>query len=110
MITFLARLVEDGVTSEAFGIGVDEATAILIDENGLGALSGSGSAYFLHAPGRPELCDPGVPLTFRNVSTYRISESGRFDFATWRGHGGTAYFLSAQTGELTSTQAGGEIY
>ena len=110
LVAILGRLVQDGWTSEAFGIGVDEATAVLIDENGVGTLRGTGSAYFLRAPGRPEVCVRGRPLTFRDLSTYRLSNSGSFDFVTWQGSGGTSYSLTAEQGILTSTQVGGGIY
>ncbi len=110
LVTFLARLVQDGWTDQAFGIGVDEATAILVDENGLGTLAGSGSAYFLRTPSRPQICRRNKPLTFLDVPVYRLSGAGTFDLANWQGSGGTAYSLSADRGRLTSTQSGGEIY
>jgi long-subunit fatty acid transport protein len=64
--------------------------------------------YFLRTPGPPEVCAPATPLTFRNVSVYRIGPGGKFDLDTWRGAGGIAYALSAEGGVLTSSR--GEIY
>ncbi len=110
LVTFLARLVQDGWTNQASGIGVDEATAILVDENGLGTLTGSGSAYFLRTPSRPQVCQRNRPLTFLDIPVYRLSGSGTFDLATWQGSGGTSYSISAERGRLTSTQPGGGIY
>lgn len=110
LVAFLARFLQDGWTSEAFGIGVDEATAILIDEAGIGTVRGSGSAYFLRTPGQPEVCRRNRPLTFRDVPVYRLSGPGSFDFSNWEGSGGTAYSISAERGRLTSTQPGGGIY
>ncbi|MBA2433549.1 MAG: cyanophycinase [Chthoniobacterales bacterium] len=110
LITFLARLVQDGWTEESFGIGVDEATAILVDQNGIGTLAGSGSAYFLRTPSPPQVCQRNKPLTFLDVSVCRLSGSSTFDLANWQGSGGTSYSITAERGRLTSTQPGGEIY
>jgi hypothetical protein len=54
----------------------------------------------------PERCMPGQPLTFLNVSVYRIAPGGRFDLATWQGQGGIAYTLSAEDGVLRSSRGG----
>lgn len=110
LITFLARLVQDGWTEEAFGIGVDEATAILVDQNGVGTVAGSGSAYFLRNPSPPQVCQRNKPLTFLDLPVYRLSGSGTFDLANWQGSGGTSYEITAERGRLTSTSPGGGIY
>ena len=54
------------------------------------------------------MCQPGTPLTYRNISVYRIGPGGSFDLDTWRGTGGIAYTLSVEAGTLTSSR--GEIY
>ena len=64
--------------------------------------------YFMRRSGQPEICQPGVPLTFRNVSIYRIGPGGTFDLDTWNGTGGIAYTLSAEAGVLVSSN--GSIY
>jgi len=111
LVTFLARIVEDGWAEQARGIGIDEKTALAVDENGDATVFGQGAVYFLETRGAPEVCEKNTPLTFENVSVYRISgDDGRFDLASWRGHGGTAYSLSAVEGVLGSTQPGGGIY
>lgn len=110
LITFLARLIQDDWTEEAFGIGLGEATAILVDQNGVGTIAGAGSAYFLRSPGEPQVCQRNRPLTFRDVSVYRLTGSGSFDLTNWQGTGGTAYTITADRKRLTSTQSGGGIY
>jgi cyanophycinase-like exopeptidase len=92
------------------GIAVDEETALVIDETGLGTVMGPGSVYFEQAPGAPEACLEKLPLTYRNIHVYRIEAGGAFDLAVWRGTGGAAYTVSAENGVLTSTQAGGSPY
>jgi cyanophycinase-like exopeptidase len=113
-VAFLARLVKDGWTSEGRAIAADRETALHVDPS-------DGSAevlstpthptpfvYFLRTPGPPEVCAPKTPLTFRNVSVYRIGPGGRFDIPRWSGTGGIAYTLSAEAGVLTSSR--GEVY
>lgn len=110
LVAFLARLVQDGWAAEARGIGVDEETAILVEADGSAALVGSGAAYFLRSPGIPEVCQPGTPLSYLNVTVYRLSAGAAFNLISWSGSGGTAYEISAVNGVLSSTQPGGGIY
>lgn len=110
LITFLARIVQDGSATQASGIALDEQTAFLMEPNGTGSVVGVSTVYFLRTPGPPQVCRRQTPLTFLNVPVYRISAGGTFDIANWTGTGGTAYVLSAETGVLQSTQPGGGIY
>jgi cyanophycinase len=113
-LAFLARLVHDGWTTQGRALAADRETALHVDPS-------SGRAdvfttpghptpyvYFLRTPGPPEVCQPGVPLTFRDVEVYRIGPGGWFDLGGWHGHGGIAYTLTAEAGVLTSSR--GEIY
>lgn len=110
LVTFLARLVQDGWTTQAKGLGIDEETAVVVDENGNASLFGNGSAYFLLTSGAPEACQVKTELVYRNISVYRVNGNATFNFNTWSGSGGTAYTITAEGGVVTSTQAGGSIY
>lgn len=115
LVTFLARIVEDGWAAEAKGIGIDEKTALGVDENGdvtlFGACKqGTAVAYFLRTPGPPEVCDDKTPLTYEGISVYRMSGAATFNLVTWSGFGGTEYTISAVDGVLVSTQPGGSVY
>lgn len=110
LITFLARLSQDNWAADPKGIGIDEQTALLIEPNGSVSLVGNGAAYFLRTPGKPEVCQSRVALTYTNISVYRISGSASFDLNTWSGSGGSSYSLSVNNGVLSSTQAGGAVY
>lgn len=113
-VTFLARLVQDGWTTEARAIAADRETALLVNptDGTARVISERGHktpfVYFLRTPGRPELCIPKTPLTFRNVAVYRIGPGGTFDIDDWAGTGGIGYTLSAEAGVLTSSR--GQIY
>jgi cyanophycinase len=113
-VTFLARLVRDGWTAQGRAIAADRETALHVD-------STTGAAqvfttpthptpfvYFLTTPGPPEICEPGIPLTYRNVAVYRIGPGNSFDLTRWRGTGGISYTLSVEAGALSSSR--GEIY
>lgn len=110
-LAFLCRIADAGGSTAPRGVAVDEQTALLIDARSQLSVVGSGNVYFLAAPGLPEVCQPDAPLTYRNVSVYRISAAaGSFDLGKWEGRGGTAYVVSADAGVLTSSQPGGSAY
>ena len=110
LVTFLARIVNDGWAEQARGIGVDESTTVAVDQRGRAQVFGVGTAYFLQTNGAPEVCVKGEPLTFTNVSVYKVSPGASFDLTKLTGQGGTAYSLSAIAGVLSSTQPGGGVY
>lgn len=112
--TFLARMVADyGI--EAKGIGVDEYTAVCIEENGIAQVFGDENyedyAYFLQSYGGfPENCTSGEALTWNNngqaVKVYKIQGSTdgskTFDLNTWtNGVGGIWEDWYANNGSFT---------
>jgi cyanophycinase-like exopeptidase len=109
-LAFLARIVDNGWSTQPRGIGIDERTAILILPNGQGTMVGSGAAYFLQAPGPAQVVSDRVPLTYLNIGVYKVPQGGSFNLSSWHGSGGVAYTLNVNNGSLTSTQAGGNIY
>jgi cyanophycinase-like exopeptidase len=110
LVAFLARIVNDGWTSTARGIGVDVETALLV-ENGQGTKVGIGSVYFLQTVGLPQVIAPKTPLTYENVGVQRLSGTGAFDLNNWAGYGSTVnYSISAVKGVLVSKQPGGAVY
>lgn len=109
-LAFLCRIYNNGWSSLPRDIAIDEQTALLLDSKGNGTVVGNSTVYFLQAPGAPQVCQPGVPLTYQNISVYRINSSGKFNVPSWKGSGGTTYTVSANAGVLSSTQVGGAIY
>jgi cyanophycinase-like exopeptidase len=113
-MAFLARLVHDGFTTDGKAIAADRETTALVNPatRNVEVIAVPGHptpyVYFMRTPGQPEICQPGTPLTFRNVSIYRIGPGGTFDLDRWRGTGGIAYTLSAEAGALVSSR--GDIY
>ena len=111
LVAFLARISKDGGPTAPDGIGIDEKTAVLMEPDGTAWVTGQGAAYFLRPPGPPEQCKLNRPVTYRDISVYRLKAGpGRFNIASWTGTGGTAYALSAEDGALKSTQQNGQVY
>jgi len=110
-IVFLARISADAWTRMPKGICIDEKTAVLMEADGSARVTGQGAVYFLRATDPPQRCVAGIPLTFKNVSVYKLTAgAGRFNIAKWEGSGGEQYQLSAENGVLKSTQPDNRIY
>lgn len=115
-LAFLCRIYDQQKVPFPRGIAVDEQTALLIDESDIGKIAGAGAAYFLEAPGAPEICKSSTTLTYKDISVYRIngasssSSSGSFNLSSWSGANGTSYSVSAIMGVLSSTQSDGSPY
>ncbi|HEX6095573.1 MAG TPA: cyanophycinase [Thermoanaerobaculia bacterium] len=108
LLVFLARIIKDGWASSVRGIGVDEATAILVQPNGSATRVGTGAAYFVSSNGMPATCLSGTPLTYTGLATYKVSGAATFNLSTWTGTGGTAYTLNVNAGAVSSSN--GSIY
>jgi cyanophycinase len=110
-LVFLARIMQSGWSNAPREVAVDEKSAVLVGADGKATVVGSGrGAYFLRPNGPPEICQPKVPLTFRNVSVHRVVAGGHFDLKIWTGDGGVSYSLNVEKGVVHSTQAGGAVY
>ena len=113
-VAFLARLVHDGWTTQARAIAADRETALHVNPaDGTAEVLATAThptpyVYFLRTNGPPEVCSPGTPLTYSNISVYRIGPGGTFDIDRWKGTQGIAYTLSATAGVLTSSN--GSVY
>jgi cyanophycinase-like exopeptidase len=81
LMTFLARLIRDGETKIALGIGIDEETSLIINQAGLGEVMGKGSVYFILAEHFPEQCEPQTPLTFKNYRVWQKRSGETFNLA-----------------------------
>ena len=108
---FLARIMKDGWRASPREVAIDEKSAVLVEADGKATVVGTGKgAYFLSPTQAPEVCEKGVPLTFRGISVYRVPTGGHFDLTSWTGDAGTAYSLSVERGKIQSTQAEHGIY
>jgi cyanophycinase len=100
-LAFLARIVQDGWSQEAHGIGVDETTAVLVEADGHARVVGKNSVYFMTLDHRPEICADGKPLTLRHVKLLKLSAGDKFDLKTWTATGGAAFEVNVVDGKIT---------
>ncbi len=115
VVTFLARLVQDGWSATPTAIAIDSETAVLVEPGGTATVVANPGdptpyAYFVRGTGAPQVVAPKTPLTYLALPVYRVTPGATFNLTTWTGTGGTGYTASATAGVLTSTQPGGAIY
>jgi len=58
------------------GVGVDEATAILVEPNGEGRVVGANSAYFVTPSGPAQVLEAGKPLTYTGLEVRKVEAGG----------------------------------
>ena len=106
-LAFLAKMMKDFNNTVTKGIGVDEQTAVCIDENGIGKIYGINEVYFLQNNNLgAETWTNGTPLNWvrgnQAVKAYKITGSaagnGSFNATNWTFSGGNAYFYYVNNG------------
>jgi len=111
-MTFLARLIKDGLASESSvrGIAADESAAVAVDEAGSARVFGTASyndyVFFFRANSAPDRCVTGQSLNWLNaVTVYKVKgyEDGRntFNLNTWGGSGGATELVNVINGTLS---------
>lgn len=73
LLAFTARALTDGWAARPLGIGVDEETALVIDDAGTGSVLGSGSVYVLVGKQAPATCAAGQPLVWSGVPLFELT-------------------------------------
>jgi cyanophycinase len=109
-LVFMARILQDDRARRVRDIAVDQRVAVLLDPDGSAAVVGNGSAYFLEATQKPEICKANTPLTFRNITVRSLRAEERFNVSRWSSDQGVAFTLSVESGVIHSTLPGGAIY
>jgi len=109
LLTFMARILADGWSSEVRGIGIDEETAVLLEPDGTAKVDGAGAAWFLRMRATDvRTCAPGIPLETGPIDAIAIRRSGTFDVSTWTGSGasqGQSQTVRAAAGALRRDEA-----
>lgn len=80
LITFIARLRHEG-HAKVVGLGVDEATVLAVDGDGIGRLftRSHGFAWLVQPEGAPQRVAPGRALAYRNIHITGIGTDSRID-------------------------------
>lgn len=108
LLAFLAVMQCQQGVQQPRGLGIDEATAVLLDEKGMGRVVGKGYAYFVLASAASAACESSKVLDLKAVKVQRVAAGETFDFVSWKG--GFAYELQVNQGILRNPQPGGSIY
>lgn len=110
-ICFMARIMKDFGATTIKGIGIDEKTALCIDDKGMGKVYGTNKVYFFKNTGQgPENCTPGQALNWNRAGTalqaYIIAGSetgnGKFNALRWSFSGGITKTYYVNNGALIS--------
>jgi len=86
LLVFLAHIQAQWGESRAFGVGIDERSALLIAADGLARLApgSAGSAWFVSEPTAAEPPLPGRPLSVTDVQVVRLGPDSTLDFVHGR--------------------------
>ncbi|MGD1702071.1 cyanophycinase [Dapis sp. BLCC M229] len=101
LMTFVARLLRDGISSEVLGIGIDENTSLIVDQNGLAKVVGDKFVYFVLGDHLPEECEPQTPLTFSRFKIWKKGNGETFDLSN-RVLNDDYYQISVENGKIDS--------
>jgi cyanophycinase len=79
LLAFIARQLRDGRYKTILGVAVERETSVVVDKKGSALVLGKGPAYFVLGDHRPEVCEPGLPLTYSNYKVWKIASGATFD-------------------------------
>lgn len=100
-MTFVARLLRDGITARALAIGIDESTSLVIDQQGIAQVMSNeedGSVYFILGDHQPEICEPDTPLSFSDYKIWRVRNGETFNLQNIPATG--YYLVSVDQGRI----------
>lgn len=81
LMAFLCRQLGDGRIESAWGLGINDGTAVLVDRQGQATVYGD-TAYLVEADRPGAGCQPsGEPLTYAGYKVWRLDAGQRYDFA-----------------------------
>ncbi|HLM54810.1 MAG TPA: hypothetical protein VK422_01700 [Pyrinomonadaceae bacterium] len=100
LLAFIARQLADGKHKTFTGLAVERETSVLADGRGSARVVGKGPVYVVVGDHRPEVCAPGVPLTYSNYKVWKLPSGATFDLR--RRPAGGFYLVSVEGGKITS--------
>lgn len=102
LVAFLARIAKTH-GAPVRGIGIDEATALLIDANGTAIVAGEGQVVMIQASRPAERCKRQKPLTYLALNGIRADAGDSFNLPLLNGVGVEAMMISVTRGRLRET-------
>ncbi|BAZ37995.1 peptidase S51 [Calothrix sp. NIES-4101] len=98
LMAFTARQVKDGKAKTAMGIGVSEATSVVVDRDGTAKVMGEGAAYFVLAEHLPKVCEKGKTLSYADFKIWKVNSGGTFSLRNYPKQG--YYLRSVDRGKI----------
>ena len=98
LLAFIARQIKDGRFKQVLGVAVERETSLVIDRRGLARVVGKGPAYFVLGDHRPEVCEPGLPLTYSGYKVWKVASGQTFDLRDRPADG--FYTVSVEKGKI----------
>lgn len=105
LAVFLARLRQSKMCSNPVGIGIDEGTAVFIDERGFGRVYGRRRVQIVLLKKEALDCQLNKPLSMGPVSMARLSKGQQFFLPKWGLGGGQVGTLAVKKGILKENMA-----
>jgi cyanophycinase len=109
LLVFMARILNDGWSSQVHAIAVEENAAVLLEPDGTANVVG-GPAYFYSASQPPEVCKHKTPLTFKNISVHVAPSGTSFDLRKWSSEKGENYSLNVENGHVIAPSSRKSAY
>ena len=100
LLAFIARQIKDGQFKRILGVAVERETSVVVDKRGLARVVGKGPAYFVLGDHKPEVCEPGLPLTYSGYKVWKVASGLTFDLKNRPGNG--FYLVSVEKGKILS--------
>jgi len=100
LMAFIARQIQEKRTDRVLGIGINEKTSVVVNKKGIARVMGEGPVYLVLGDHKPEVCKPGVALTFTRFKIWRVLSNESFDLRNMASSG--YYLVSVENGKLSS--------
>lgn len=98
LVGFMARALQDGLVRDIRGVGIDEATALVVDGSGHAEVLGAGHVYVVDAASPPASCVAGQPLGWSGLSLVRLGAGDAIDLPLGPATGGVPSVLAVSSG------------
>jgi cyanophycinase len=79
LLAFIARQLKDGRYKRITGLAVERETSVVVDRKGAAKILGKGPVYLVVGDHRPELCEPGQPLTYSDYKLWKLPSGASFN-------------------------------
>lgn len=100
LLAFIARQLRVGRYRRVTGLAVDRETSVVVDRRGAARVVGKGPVYLVLGDHRPEVCEPGLPLTYSDYKLWKFPSGATFDLKK-RPRAGY-YLVSVRDGKILS--------